>query len=65
MKVRIDYTIDVPDEVRRSIRAHYGQEGLASRDDLKQWYRQYGESEDENLAWAADYRDQLEKKETA
>jgi hypothetical protein len=50
MRVRIAYTIDVSDEYRRAIREYYGQEGLATREEIKNWWREYGESMNENLA---------------
>ncbi len=49
MKVRIDYTTEVPDIYRRAINLHYGRPGLASRDEIKQWYESHGTSADDNL----------------
>ena len=49
MKVRIEYTTEVPDDYRRAINLHWGREGLASREDVKQWYKTYGTSMDDNL----------------
>ena len=51
MKIRVAYTVDVPDDWRRAIRAFYGQEGLATRAECVQWLRTYGSSEDDNLAF--------------
>lgn len=53
MKVRIDYTIEVPDSIRRQINAFYGEPGLASRKQVQDWYRAYGESMDQDLSWDA------------
>ena len=48
MKVRISYTIEVDDEMRRAINAYYGEPGRATREALKTWYRNHGESVDGN-----------------
>jgi hypothetical protein len=54
MKVRIDYTIEVPDDIRRAIRKWYGQEGLASREEVKDWYIRFGSSMDMDLSRSLD-----------
>lgn len=54
MRVRISYTVEVNDEIRREIRRHYGQEGLANRDEVRSWYEAHGESMDQDLSMAAD-----------
>jgi len=51
MRVRVAYTIDVSDDYRRAIRAHYDKDGLATRAEVQGWLRRFGESEDENLMW--------------
>ena len=56
MKVRISYSVDVSDDMRREINAHYGQDGLANRDEIKQWYRTFGESMNDELGMRADDR---------
>lgn len=58
MKVRISYIVEVDDTLRREIAAYYGNPGLASREDIKRWYEQYGSSEDDNLAMSADQREE-------
>ena len=49
MKVRVAYTIEVSDDYRRAIRVYYGREGLASREEVQDWIKRYGTSEDDNL----------------
>ncbi len=49
MRVKIEYTVDAPDEYRRAINHHYGLNGMASRDDVKLWLRLYGSSCDDDL----------------
>lgn len=56
MKVAITYTIEVDADIRRSIRAFYGQDGLATRDEIRAWYEAYGTSMDMDLSQAADDR---------
>ena len=52
MKVRIDYTIEAPDNYRRSINLYYGKLGLASRTDVKYWCMQFGDSMNDELMYA-------------
>lgn len=42
MKVRITYTAEVSDEERRAIRAHYGEDGLATREEVKNFFEDFG-----------------------
>ena len=49
MRVRVEYTTTVADDYRRAIRLHYGQPGLATRAEVKDWLMRYGSSEDDNL----------------
>lgn len=53
MKVKVEFTVDVPDEYRRAIRAYYGRDGMATRDEVRAWLRQYGTSMDDDLMWEA------------
>ena len=50
MKVRISYTVEISDDWRRQINEHYGRDGLASREQVKTWYRSFGESMDDELS---------------
>jgi hypothetical protein len=50
VKVRIEFTVDVDDHVRRRINEFYGREGLATRQEVKDWYRDYGRSMDLDLS---------------
>ena len=54
MKVRISYTVDVPDWYRREINRFYGKPGLATRQQVKNWFEAYGNSADDDLAMQAD-----------
>lgn len=46
MKVNINYTINIDNRYRRAVRAWYGDKGLATRKELKNWFIIYGESMD-------------------
>lgn len=50
MKVRVDYTVEVDDNIRREINRWYGTPGLASRDAIKRWYEAFGKSMDDDLS---------------
>lgn len=50
VKVRISYTVEVNDDIRQQINAHYGRDGLATRDEVRRWYQSFGESMDDDLA---------------
>ena len=43
MKVRICYTVNVGEVLRRAINHHYGEPGLADREAVKSWYALHGE----------------------
>ena len=43
MRVRICYTVNVCEELRRAINHHYGKPGLADREAVKSWYALHGE----------------------
>jgi len=49
MKVRISYSVEVADKVRRAIRAYYGQSGLASREEIQRWFTTYGDTMDNEI----------------
>lgn len=51
MKVRVAWTVDVNDDVRRAINAHYGRPGLANREEVQRWYQSFGESMDMDLLY--------------
>ncbi len=50
MKVRVSFVVDVDDTIRRGIRRWYGKEGLATRQEVKDWYEAYGSSMDDDLS---------------
>lgn len=49
MKVLIEYVVTVDDDYRRAINKYYGKPGLATRVEVKDWYRNYGSSMDLDL----------------
>lgn len=49
MNVRISYTVDVSDEYRRAVRRYYGDTGMATSKELREWFEVHGRSEDDNL----------------
>lgn len=57
MRVRISYTIEIDDDRRRSINEHYGRPGLATRNEVQDWYENNGSSKDLDLDRASDDRD--------
>ena len=57
MKVRIDYTVEVSDEIRRSISEWYGREHLATRSEIRSWYESNGSSMDADLSEMAGRRE--------
>lgn len=46
----MSYSVDVPDSYRRSIRAYFGKDGLATRAEVKQWLEMHGSSKDDDLS---------------
>jgi len=54
MKVRIDYTEEVPDRFRRAINLYHGQDGLATRQEVRDWFKEYGRSMDDDIIWDLD-----------
>ena len=43
MRVRICYTVNVGEELRRAINHRHGEPGLADRETVKDWYKWHGE----------------------
>ena len=56
MRVRVQYTVDVPSWWRREIRRWYGKDGYATRAEVREWLQRHGTSMDDDLALAADKR---------
>lgn len=52
MRVRIAYTVDVSDDIRRAINDYYGVSGLADRATVHRWYEANGHSMDLDLLQA-------------
>lgn len=51
MKVRISYTVEVDDEFRKALRAYRGKSGMATRDEIKIWYEERGDSDNDDMMW--------------
>lgn len=49
MKVRIAYTIDASERLRRAINHHFGRPGLASALDVRHWFTSNGDSANADL----------------
>jgi hypothetical protein len=54
VKVRVCYSEDFPENFRQAIRRHYGKTGLATRQECKDWARQFGNSMDDEMSQLAD-----------
>ena len=52
VRVRVTYTTSVDDDYRRAIRLFYGQGGLATREEVRDWLMRYGASQDDDLMFA-------------
>ncbi len=63
MRVRIDYAVEVSDEYRREINLYYGRPGLASREEVKNWFRANGSSMDDDLGYAAKMREEAAERD--
>ena len=51
MKIRVAYTVDVSDEYRRAINLHFGQPGLATRQQVIDYLQLNGSQGDDDLMW--------------
>lgn len=49
MRVRVVQTVEVSDEYRRAIRRYFGGDGMATRDEVRQWVMRFGETMDADL----------------
>jgi len=56
MKIRVCYTVEVSDELRRALNARLGLPGKANRDQLKTHYRLHGLSIDDDVMAESDVR---------
>ena len=54
MRVKIEFVVEVDDDYRRAINAHYGQPGLASRAEIKRWFEMFGQSMNDDLSYDID-----------
>lgn len=51
MRVRVCFTVDVDNFYRRAIRHHYGQDGLASNSEVREWLISAASSMDDDIIW--------------
>ncbi len=54
MRVRITYTVDIDDGIRRAINQRYGRPGLATRAEIRRWYENNGRAMDDDLSATPD-----------
>ena len=64
MRVRVSYVVNISDDIRRQINDWYGRPGLASRDEVKAWYKANGHSMDDDLGLDADLAAEAEEAES-
>ena len=57
MKVRINYVVDVDDHFRTAVNKHYGRPGLATPEDIKSWFRSFGDSMNDDMCYLEDPTD--------
>lgn len=62
MRVAISYAVEVDDDFRREINAYYGKPGMATREDVKRWFRSYGDSMNDDLGYQATVRAESEER---
>lgn len=65
MKVRIDFTVDVDERFRRALRAYYGRTGLATRDEVRDWYKDNAASVDADMTQEYDDKQSEQSTERA
>ncbi len=56
MRVRVSYAVEVDDSFREEIRAYYGKDGKATREEVKNWFRSHGDSMNDDLSYQATQR---------
>ena len=49
MKVKVCYTIEVDDYMRRKINEIFGRDGLATREQVQSWFEQNGRGSEDDL----------------
>lgn len=62
MKVRIAYTEEVSDDFRRAINSYYGKPGLATRQEVRNWFILFGRSMDDDVMWELDNAERREER---
>lgn len=61
MRVKIEYTVEVDNDFRREINIYYGKDGLATRQEVQDWFRSFGDSMNDDLGAAAEEREEREE----
>ncbi len=54
MKVRVAFTVDADDNLRRAISNFHGRPNLATREQVRNWYERFGASMDADLKLGMD-----------
>jgi hypothetical protein len=49
MKVRVTFTGWASEELRRAIRHYYGEEGMATREEVRDWWKKQAHSVDDDI----------------
>jgi hypothetical protein len=60
MKVRVAFTVDATDELRRAIRLRHGEEGLATREEVRRWRIDQSEASDDIILWELEREEENE-----
>ena len=63
MKVRISYTVEADDEFRTALRAYVGKSGMATRDEIKNWYEARGFGDNDDMLWEYRWESPWDKEE--
>lgn len=61
MRIRVSYVTDASDDFRAAIRSYYGDDGLATREEVQRWCRTYGTSMDDDIMY--EYTQKLAQKD--
>lgn len=61
MRVKVEFVVEASDFIREEINRWYGRPGLATRQQVKDWYEANGHSMDDDLMFAATVRERSEE----
>lgn len=63
MRIRVSYTTEVSDDYRRAVSLWYGEDRLATREEVKRWLHAYGSSMDDDIMSEMQERDKKDAEE--